>query len=160
MQKKNNALDKALRILSTRAHSEKEIIEKLTKAQFDAREIAAAMALLTEYNLVDDVAFAKAWAASRVKSGLGPYRIAHELKQKGITSELREAVLLNTDESGSLHAAIAIAEKHLQKGDENAKRRAFDAICRRGHSFDTARQAITQAERNILECFETVPGDA
>lgn len=160
MQKKTTSLDKALRFLGMRAHSEKEIIDKLTKAQFDAHDIAATMSFLAEYGLIDDAIFAKAWAESRAKKGLGPYRIDQELQQKGIPSELRDAVLSEIDENESLHSAIAIAKKYIERGDENAKRRAFDAICRRGHTYATARQAIAQAIEEPLEGFETICDDA
>lgn len=148
------ALEKALRILAVRAHSEWEIVDKLTRAGFDAQAVASAMALLTEYGLVDDDAFARAWVASRARKGLGPYRIAHELRQKGIAAALCDAALADIECDDSLQAATVLAQKHLRRGDANAKRRAYDAVCRRGFSYETARQAIANAQQ-LLESAET-----
>lgn len=145
------ALDKALRALSTRAHSEQEIVRKLTRAGFEERAIAEAMAKLASYRLTDDAAFASQWARSRARRGMGPYRIARELRDKGIAREESDAALAALDEDASLDAATQLAAKHLQRGDERAKKRAYDALIRRGYSYDTARKALADALAAISE---------
>ncbi len=151
MRKKQEALEKALRVLAGRAHSEKEIVDKLTIAGYDEREIAEAMAKLAEYNLVDDDAFAGQWAASRARRGLGPWRIAQELRQKGVDRETADTALSDIDEDAMLENAVLLAEKHLRRGDANAQRRAYDALQRRGFGYDMARRAIERAKMAIDE---------
>ncbi len=145
MQPKGRALDRALRSLAMRDHSEREIVDKLTRAGYDEREIAEAMAALAQHNLVNDEAFARQWTSARARRGLGPRRIAWELREKGIQSETRDAALAEIDEDAMLEAATALAAQHLRRGDENAKRRALAALSRRGYGYDTAKQAIQRA---------------
>ncbi len=149
MQRKATALDKALRSLALRSRSEKEIVEKLTRDGFTEREIAEAMAKLSEYSLIDDGAFADQWASHRSKRGLGPRRIAMELRQKGIGREQADRAIASLDEDAVQAAADALAERHLAKGGDNARRRTMDALFRRGFSYDTAKRAIQNAEANL-----------
>lgn len=151
MQQKDQALDKALRVLAMRAHSEKEIVDKLTRAGYDEHDVAKAMAKLTEYALLDDAAFASQWAASRAKRGLGQWRIARELRDKGIDRETADAALAQIDDETALESAQALAEKHLRRGGETAKRRAFDALIRRGFGYGLAKQAVALAEKAIAD---------
>lgn len=67
MQEKERALDKALRALAGRARSEGEILEKLRRAGFAEETIAQTMAQLDRAGLLDDEAFAGAWAAARAR---------------------------------------------------------------------------------------------
>lgn len=145
------AFEKAMRSLSMRAHSESEIVEKLTRARFDERTIAEVMAKLYEYRLLDDEAFAAQWAEARTRRGMGPWRIGQELRQKGIDREIIDAVLAELDEDDAMEKAVELAEKHLRRGDSNARRRAYDALVRRGYGYDTARQALEHAIALIEE---------
>lgn len=145
MQKKLKALDKALRMLALRDHSEREIVEKLARSGYEEREIAETMARLFEYHLLDDAAFAEKWAAGRSKRGLGPWRIRQELRQKGIGGEEIDAALSEIDEDAALAAAVLLARKYLARGDANARRRALDALKRRGYAYGVAQKAIEQA---------------
>lgn len=145
MQQKGRALDKALRALAARSHSEKEIVNKLARAGYDEHEIAEAMAALSSHALVDDAAFAMEWAVSRAKRGLGQRRIAHELREKGIDRETADAALAQIDEDTALENARALAEKHLRRGGNAARRRALDALSRRGFGYGLAMQAIALA---------------
>ncbi len=151
MQEKGRALDKALQILSFRAHSEKELTQKLAQAGYDERQIAEAMEKLAEYRLIDDKAFAAQWAASRAKRGLGPRRVAQELLGKGISQEDRSAALSLISEESMLESAVSLAEKHLRREGVDAKRRAFDALNRRGFGYDIAKQAVERVLSTIDE---------
>ena len=151
MHEKPGALDVALRALTARARSEKEIVEKLRQRGFDEHEIAKAMAKLTEYALVDDGAFAGQWARHRAGRGLGPWRIARELREKGVDREAADVALEALSEDTLLASATELAAKHLRRGDDNAKRRAMDALVRRGFSFAMARTAIDAAKEAIEE---------
>lgn len=145
------ALERALRSLAIRAHSEQEIVDKLVRAGYEEEDIAEAMAKLAEYKLVDDEAFAVQWAASRARKGMGPRRIAQELYHKGISRDTADAAIGNLDADDEVEAAAKLALKHLRKGDERAKRRAYDAVIRRGFGYDTARNALARAALILAE---------
>lgn len=151
MDDAKRAVERAVRSLAVRAHSEQELVEKLTRAGYEEQVIAEAMAKLAKHGLLDDAGFAAGWAASRARKGMGPYRIAQELRMKGIDRETIDAVLADMDEDSELEAAAALALKHLRKGDERAKRRAYEAMVRRGYGYDTAREALTLAEQRLSE---------
>ncbi len=150
-REKQRALERAIRALAARAHSEHEIVEKLTRAGYDERIIAETMHTLSKHELVNDASFARQWAGARARRGMGPFRIAQELRHKGISREDADNALAQLDEDIALEQATALALKHLQKGDDRAKRRAYEALIRRGHSYDTARAALAEAERQLEE---------
>lgn len=149
MDEVQRALDSALRSLSGRARSEREIVDKLTRAGYDERTVAAVMEKLSAYDLVDDASFARQWAASRSRRGMGPYRIRQELRQKGIAGDAADTALQGIDEEATMDAAVQLAIKHLRRGDERAKRRANDALVRRGYGYAEARAAIDRAEKML-----------
>lgn len=151
MDDTGRAVDRALRSLALRAHSEQEIVDKLTRAGYDEQTIAGAMARLAEYSLVDDASFASQWAQARTRRGMGPWRIARELRDKGIDRETADEALSNLDEDAALEQATALALKHLRRADKNARSRAHGALIRRGYGYDTARQALDRALAELDE---------
>jgi len=145
MHEKQKAMEKAMRALSMRAHSEAEIVEKLTRQRFDERTIAEVMQFLAEHRLTDDAAFAGQWAKARARRGIGPRKIAWELREKGVASDIIEEALEGIDGDESLEPAVALAKKHLSRGDEKAKQRAYGALVRRGFPYDTVKKALELA---------------
>lgn len=99
-------LDRAMRILAMRDHSEAEFRQKLTLStqraarfrQEEAPEIAEedidkVVDWCYQHGWLDDTRFAQRFVASRSRKGYGPQRIRMELGQKGIGRELTEATL-------------------------------------------------------------------
>nr|WP_318383720.1 recombination regulator RecX [uncultured Enterobacter sp.] len=96
-------LDRAMRILAMRDHSEQEFRRKLaapimTKAgpePVDASEedVEKVVAWCYDNRYLNDARFAKQFIASRGRKGYGPARIRQELNQKGITREAGEAAM-------------------------------------------------------------------
>lgn len=87
-------LDRAIRILAMRDHSEKELRRKLTAPvmtkngpeAIDAppEEVEKVIAWCQESHYLDDDRFTRQFIASRSRKGYGPARIRQELNQKGI----------------------------------------------------------------------------
>lgn len=150
-KERQRALDRAMRALALRAHSEQEIVEKLEKAGYDEQLIAETMAKLAEHRLIDDADFARQWSAARARRGMGRWRIAHELRHKGVQQATIDEALLAIDEDTTMERAVTLARKHLARGDERARRRAYEALVRRGYDYSVARQAIEAAEQEIAE---------
>ena len=151
MQEKERALDKALRALAGRARSEGEILEKLRRAGFAEETIAQTMAQLDRAGLLDDEAFAGAWAAARARRAVGPHRIAHELRQKGVDAQTASLALESVDGDEALAAAAALAARYLRRGGENVERRALAALQRRGYGYDDAWRALEKAHAETQE---------
>ena len=87
-------LDRAIRILAMRDHSEQELRRKLTASVMtkngpeavDAppEDVEKVIAWCFENRYLDDLRFVRQFLASRSRKGYGPARIRQELGQKGI----------------------------------------------------------------------------
>ena len=94
----------ALRFLSYRPRSEKEIRDKLAATTSNAADaetqkvIDRVIQKLKEYKFVDDVEFAKKWLESRSRFKPQSLRFTKiELKRKGIDSELVDRIIHNSE---------------------------------------------------------------
>lgn len=100
-------LDRAMRILGMRDHSEQEFRRKLTAPVMtktgpepvDATEddINNVVNWCYENRYLDDARFARHFIASRSRKGYGPARIRQELNQKGIARETAEEAMRESD---------------------------------------------------------------
>ena len=100
-------LDRAMRILGMRDHSEQEFRRKLTAPVMtktgpepvDATEddINNVVSWCYENRYLDDARFARQFIASRSRKGYGPARIRQELTQKGIDRETAEEAMRESD---------------------------------------------------------------
>jgi len=97
---------KALRLLSYRPRSIREIKKRLTKTNADTNTINRVINNLIEQNLLNDQEFARWWVDQRVKfRPRGNYALTQELVQKGLDREIIDSVLLSFD------AELALAKK-------------------------------------------------
>jgi regulatory protein len=85
---------KAYRLLALRAHSEKELREKLGRGGFTAQVIARVIEKCQEFGYLNDGKFARARARELAVNRLaGNRRIALDLRERGISEELcRQAI--------------------------------------------------------------------
>ncbi len=81
-------LDSALRLLTRREHSAKELNEKLKQRGFKPEEIKDVIESCQRLNLQSDQRFIELYIRSRIRQGYGPLKISQELKQRGVDSEL------------------------------------------------------------------------
>ena len=150
-EEKQRALDRAFRSLAARAHTEKEIADKLSRAGYSERAVAYVMETLCKYKLIDDASYAESWVSTRAKRGVGPYRLRQELRRKGVSSEDAQAALDALDEDDSLDAAVSFAAKRLKNDTPEEKRRVLQALVRRGYSYETARAALERAGGDLSD---------
>ena len=75
-------------LLKIRPRSEYELRTYLKRKAFAQEVIDKTIENIIEIGLVDDFAFAKAWAESRIKQSKGKNRISFELTQKGIDKKI------------------------------------------------------------------------
>lgn len=90
-------LDRAVRILAVRDHSEQELRRKLSAPVMSkngpedidatAEDYDRVVARCYEHHYLDDGRFAARFLASRGRKGYGPARIRRELNQKGVARE-------------------------------------------------------------------------
>ena len=96
-------LDRAIRILAMRDHSEQELRRKLAAPVMSKNgpealdvtpeEVDKVVEWCIENRYLDDERFVRQFIASRSRKGYGPARVRQELKQKGISRETIESAM-------------------------------------------------------------------
>ena len=83
------AYNLSIKYLATRARSEKEIYEYLSKKEVDDKVIKECIQLLKKNNYINDELFAKAYINDKINlSNDGPYKIRRSLNELGIKDEI------------------------------------------------------------------------
>jgi regulatory protein len=144
----NEAKEAALRFLSFRRRTEKEIKDKLRQKGFDDKVIRSTIEKLKGYDLVNDYEFATAWIKERLAhKPRGKRLLRQELWKKGIEKEIMDRAieeLCRSEETPALEV-LKKAEKRYRKLEPKvAKRRMLGLLLRRGFSYETAKDALAQ----------------
>ena len=143
------AMARAGRMLTLRARTEKELIDRLEQAGFEQAVVAAVLARLRELSLVDDAAFARSWIEERTRrKASGPVLLADELRAKGIDESLVAEVIGDAFPDESARAAEVAAGligkwSHLPLPQQAARLAA--ALGRKGFSTDAIEAAVASA---------------
>jgi regulatory protein len=153
------ALSKALRYLSFRIRSEKEIREYLLgknkpqKKNFEPPSpeiIDAVIVRLKEMKFLNDLEFAKSWVRSRTEYKPKALNIIKlELKQKGISAELIEQALgesrVEKDDKTLARELLEKKKKKYEHMEKNERyRKAGGFLARKGFSFEAIKAAIDE----------------
>jgi regulatory protein len=113
------AVKKAYRLLALRAHSEKELREKLLKGGFRAPVVAAVIEKCQEMGYLNDRQFARQRARELAVNRLaGNRRIALDLIERGISEELcRQAISEVREELSEEDAVERLIVKRVRGTD-------------------------------------------
>lgn len=158
-EQRRQALDDSFRMLALRAHSRKELGEKLARKSFSAEVITATLERLQELGYINDRNFAAQRLNTLRSQGKGREWIKADLKDKGMDSETVADVLAKQEFSpqDELAAARALADKKWPQlagvPAQAAVRRLAGFLSRRGFSTE----AIAGALRHIRH--KTSEGD-
>jgi len=85
--------DLALRLLTRREHSRRELTAKLLGKGYPAAEVDGVLADLAASGLQSDERLAEAYVNERWQRGFGPLRIHQELRERGLAEEVIQACL-------------------------------------------------------------------
>ena len=144
---------RALRILERRAHSTKELYDKLIEKGESPEHAAAAVAWLLEIRYLDDAQYANDIVRHYHAKGYGKRKVEQELWRRGITKELwAEAIEAEMPEinEDALDRFIQMKLRG-EKPDQKAEKRVADALARRGHGWDEIRSALRRYAEQIEE---------
>jgi regulatory protein len=83
----------AVRLLTSREHSRKELLGKLTSRGYPREQVEAILDNLAQRGLQSDTRFAEGYLEGRVRKGYGPLRIRAELHERGIDESRIERAL-------------------------------------------------------------------
>ncbi|MBM3120792.1 MAG: regulatory protein RecX [Chloroflexi bacterium] len=138
------ALAQALRLISRRPRSEKELRQAWDRRGVSPQAQAAALGRLQLAGQVDDAAFAAAWVENRGAFHPTSRRaLRSELRLKGVDEETIGAALDGLDESQAAYrAAQRMANRAAGLPELDFRRRLGDQLARRGFDWETIRAAV------------------
>lgn len=136
--------EKALKYLEYRAHSEKELSDKLRRAGAHADDIENTLEFARRYNFVNDADYARRLAKDlRNLKKYGSYRIRQELKFKGIAEEYISEAMAQFENDDEADALLPLVEKRLRG---NFEQKNIDKIMRyfayRGYRFEDIKRCV------------------
>jgi regulatory protein len=142
----------AIRFLSFRPRSEKELKDYLTKKECDPLISRRIVDSLTRDKFLNDEEFVRWWVEQRtILKPKASRIIKYELKQKGISRELIDNFYENEEESTSdFDKALKLAEKKMVRlGKIEDKRKIYEKLGRflasKGFDWDTIKEVIDRS---------------
>lgn len=143
--------NKALKFLSYRPRSEKEVRDNLLKKKASSSIVDLVIKKLKEQKFLNDKEFTKWWIEQRtLVKPTGKRLIKIELKRKGIDKELIDEILENVEDL--VHNELELARNLVQrkinkyKGLDRQKiyQRLGGFLSRRGFDYDTIKKSIDE----------------
>ena len=135
----------ALRRLSVRARSRKELTQDLKSRDVPADAAAEVLDRFAEVGLINDAAFAQEWVESRGRRS-GAARLRQELRLKGVAEEdIADAIAGRGDLADLTNAReLATRKAATMKGLDRVvrQRRLTALLARRGYSSAVIRRVI------------------
>ncbi len=141
------AVDKCYDLLSRRAHSVKELREKLLKL-FDEETADKAINQMLDYGYLNDEEYAKELFSHLTNNKKMSERfIRLEMNKRGISKEITDNLLCNADIDNIGTAFDIIQSKYLNKlNEEGGRQKVIAALARKGFSYSDIVSALEQFE--------------
>lgn len=143
------AYQRAIKFLSYRPRSEREVAQNLRKHEVPEVAIEDVLGRLREKNYVNDADFARMWVENRSAfRPKGRRALRMELRQKGITDTAIEVALETLDEERLAFQAARKKTSQLRRADnQEFRKKMYGYLARRGFNND----AISPVIRKLLE---------
>lgn len=147
-EEEKKAINYALRLLSIRPRSEKEIRDALKRRGYNENIIENTINLCKEKDYINDREFAETFIRDKINfSKYGPERIKYELKLKGISDDIINRVLrINRDEQYEM--ALELGKKRLRLYRDDSKdakyRKLNNFLQRKGYSYDVISKVLKE----------------
>jgi regulatory protein len=135
----------ALALLAQREYSQFTLTRKLISKGFDKELIGEVLREFSQSSWLNDQRFAENFLSSRINKGYGPIRIQQELKEKGISEEIIDAVLdCNSEQWNQAATAVRLKKFGTKKiANANDKMKQIRFLQYRGFSFDQIKCALS-----------------
>jgi regulatory protein len=150
---RRHAMDAALRLLSYRGRSRKEIHDRLRRRGMSEDLIELTCNRLTELGLLNDEHFAEILTRDRIEfARKGSHQIRAELRRKGIAKPLIEQALAQVgNEDDSARALIARTRRRYAGLEPRERcRKLHDLLLRRGFPFDVVSRVLAEEARGAV----------
>ena len=147
---KSSALSKALKYSSNNLKTKKQIRDYLKKKEYNSQTIDYVIEKMSEYNYLDDEAYAKAYLLTYSKK-YGKLRLINDLKSRGISESIIDNLF--ADEIEIVDSIEDVANKYLKNKEINdqtlVKLNRF--LYSRGYEFEDISRLLSQIRRNRWE---------
>lgn len=146
----SSAYDTALRFLTPKARTVREVELKLDEGSYSEGEIMQTVERLIEAGLLNDEKYARDFIESRLSTKpVSRFRLSEQLKAHHIPSDIIEAALSELESGAELENAKQVAKKFLRQfentPEEERLRRVYTRLQTRGYSHETIMRAIREA---------------
>jgi regulatory protein len=143
--------DRALNMLAFRARSSSELARSLQRKGEEKPHVDWAVARLKEQGLLDDAAFARSFARTKVVDGKqSRRRVQQDLARKGVSRSLSDEAIDTVFEEEAVDQRAIVEEAARKKlrslaGLEPAvqRRRLYGFLARRGYEIDDIRSVLS-----------------
>lgn len=150
---KMSAKMRAVRIVSASSVSKRDLQQRLVRKGEDPEQAEAAVAWMEDLHLVDDRATAEQVVRSCIYKGYGLQRAKQALYEKQIPKACWDEVLEDyPDQLGKIQDFLRA--RLDADSDEKQKKRAIDALIRRGHSYGAIKKAMDALSFETEDVFE------
>lgn len=146
------AYQRALRLISHRMRTRREIQQKLVEKGFEDTQAESVIARLVEAGLVEDREFARMWVENRNQSHPRSQRLMKlELMQKGVSVEEIESALVDSADDADLATQAAMQQIRKYSGLEWSEfRKKLSAfLMRRGFSYGTIAPVVQSVWESV-----------
>jgi len=139
----SDAKAKAAELIGRRAMSRRDLERKLTEKGASQTEAHYAAEWLEAIGALDDAQYAALLVRHCAEKGYGPARYRDELYKHGVPRELWEDAMSSAPDPADIIAAYL--QDRFRKGppDERERRRAADALARRGFGWSDVRAGLS-----------------
>ena len=150
---KMSAKMRAVRIVSASSVSKRDLQQRLVRKGEDPEQARAAVEWMSDLHLVDDRATAEQVVRSCIYKGYGLQRAKQALYEKQIPKAYWDEVLEDyPDQLGKIQDFLRA--RLDADSDEKQKKRAIDALIRRGHSYGAIKKAMDALSFETEDVFE------
>ena len=147
-----SAYDYALRLLTARAYTSRDLRRKLDQKGIDREDAARTIERLQESGLLDDERYAEEFARQRlVNQGASKRRVEQLLQKKGISREVATFAaekVIEEEDVDTIGAMERLARKKLtslRDLEPRIKRqRLFGFLARKGYNLDEIEQVMSR----------------
>jgi len=147
---RERARELAIKRISRRETASYDLIEYLIAKGFGESIAASVVAELIERGFIDDRRFSEALVRHHASRGKGPQYIQNVLKRKRLALSNAELAGIVQERLGKsdVERAREIVERRYPRFRQDLKEanKAFQALVRRGFSFDVARKATARKD--------------
>jgi regulatory protein len=137
----------ALKTIERSWKTEKEVIEKLKEKGYGEKAINKSIEFLKEYNYINDINYTKAYIKDKLNL-VGSQKIKYTLLKKGITKEIIEEELADSNKDDEQNTAFNLAKKKLEiirkKESDNYKisGKLYRYLLSKGYDYDITSEVV------------------